>query len=502
MHSIMAVVLIIRAGNAFNARVPGESIIRPHTRFMVQSIVDERVGQDALNKIHETCPAPSTLLFGSDEQPLLGSHRKSMGQASKVTQTFLDALSESSSRDDVRRVDEYKEAWSQTILVELGAIKEAVNDRMKMFQGKSASLEQQAGGSEMKQGGEEGLLKTSYDTIVPSLEKLLGELTKLGAAAVLPIDFQSSEQNAVAGVENAGQANVGNSDSARLVGIIASQAVDRLEEFKTFIEGKTLQQEEKLSRLMTTLGILRMRQEGLKNAQKRSSILLEKMKKMAETQINGPSEMSGLNALLQQIADKVGASGELAKTVFKNARELSVEIDTALISETGHLDEHIERLTQFVGTDPSPEFTANLKFALNNLFRLHASIAAFSKTYPPDRRDMPIVEEPVISKLQKSMARIGKIPETKDLLITLRKQVNMLTQVNKHVRGGANCIMYGRVDSLLASHKMIERKGVDSEEWIETDMCTSGFYDLVENAMKEMQLGPDGAEKLNGNQSP
>jgi len=132
MRYILTVILSVCSVDAFNARPPASSFIRPHTRFMIQSVVKTR--QDATAATLDLCQAP-TSFFASDNQKsgLFNENAEQLTEAVRLTQGFLKTLDKSGNNDDVRRFDQFREAWRETIVAELLAIHKAVVERAETF---------------------------------------------------------------------------------------------------------------------------------------------------------------------------------------------------------------------------------------------------------------------------------------------------------------------------------------------------------------------------------
>ena len=562
MRFILSVVLSLCAADAFNARFPVSSFIRPHTRFMIQSVVENRVAQGDVEKAYETCPASSTLNI--EGGGLVDSHKTSLGKAAMAMHTLLKSLDTTGDRDDKRRFSELKEGWKQTILAEIDAIIEAVKDEHVEVDDEREASERLASkampAAEAAKAGYTVHITThegvhalppaarsartallsgvdaygpgvltqeqwkargaSHGEVAKSLSALLKALETVKDSANKVFDYKDEEDKTN---ENAGENEEAGTapkltilkkddDETRTVGervleiigrIAASHGAEykegekkaRMEEFTAFIEeSKRLPHAERLSRLMTTLGILHMRHEGLKKAKGSSTQFVVKMKEMISKQI-GAEARDGVDAtigelgpLFESISKKLESADVLAKTVYMNAEAMKVVFEGTAKGDNdiSHLDTHMNNLAKHAGTNADDEYTASLNLIVNNLWRLHAHLKAFVLTYSDGASDDNPASK-FIPGLKAYMENIGEKTGLEDTANSAKNVAENIRKLNENARDAVNCILYGRVDALKIMKKLHDDNNKPREE---NELCKPDFHNVAVQAMKDMGFDP------------
>lgn len=221
-------------------------------------------------------------------------------------------------------------------------------------------------------------------------------------------------------------------------------------DFEEFITA-TSSEVERLDRLSSTLNILVLRKLGLNDASRSLDDLL-KVIKAEVVSLNGeltkPGEANDAG-LFVRISKELQGLEAKAKTVYTEASALpNVQINPKLVEgdSIDNLDRHMATLANFVGVDAHGEFLPHVNLIVNVLWRAHGHMLAFVEEY---RKEVPLISS-VIDKV--------------NLQNESGPDMNALSEKNGKFREAADCVLYGRVDSILRRVKIQNYRS-------ETELC-------------------------------
>jgi hypothetical protein len=514
------------------------ALIRPQTRFLIQSVVPKREFQvfnefkKASVDLGQFCQASSSLLDLQASPVTLDLFQEHMGSVKAAvshSNIFLAALSDQTRLDDYRSATEFRMAWLGTLVQEMSIIGGSVESLRNHYSresslakelGKSAGSDDGSGeflpvidgiyaldaashtleSEAEKEKSGDGILghrshsANTWASMDASFTKIASELeAKQNALEQLVLGAESLLEKHVASVKTGGEgykmkwtipedkqviprssdnprgekgSDTSEGTGEKLMRLLAKMSLaenPEYQEFESFINKKDDGHVKTLTRLMTTLNILQIRRLGLMDATNSLDALYNSV------QVAITEQQLSLNTLLGTIDGRVnkketqeGGDGkpsmsftELAKLVYiESVKFDGVNIEETAVGEADHLDEQMKELGKYVGKNAHNEFIPQLNLIVNVLWRLHSHVLSF----------------------------LGKYYDGETLI----------NPEKLRDRTGADCMLYGRVDTLLRRLKLKDKS--------DTDMCSTDFQNAGIALMKSLGLTiSDLREELRGN---
>jgi hypothetical protein len=532
------------------------AFIRPHARFLIQSVVPTLEGNNEFAVYMKTasdgresvdagsfCQAPVALLLTDKSTPLT-LWKQSVTEVEKLTSSthvLLESLAKSARGDDSRRADDFVTAWDETILKELDAIKTEIEKRAKHFQ-ESAAVADELGNSAgsvvdaqllpsvdgkyaksaslqnedvQKEAGdatagalshdpakwasmreERNKIKGKLDEVVVRVQALSDSANQLmldhlklvhgeeGFRIKIKVEGDGKTTGGDAkvvppAVDVEDSAGKGDNTGGDLFKLIADATHSgEYKDFNEFITKKEPKEShpQRLAKLTSALNILQMRRVGLMDAQTSLMNLLQAINVLMQ------EEKREISDTVTKIKETVSAEDtkKLSDSAVMHAMLFhGVEIQTTLTKQEGsaelHLDDHMAELAKFVGKDFHSQFVPQLNLIINVLWRQHAHIHAFVETYSGTGSGMTLINgvPDIVGKAVGQADSLKKIEGAK----AIQTSINV---ANNGKRAGADCLLYGRVDSIL---RLRQLKNEDGEDVSEPTLCTGEFHELGRNKM-------------------
>ena len=516
------------------------AFIRPHARFLIQSVVEnptENLAKFQAGGVSkgQYCQASSSLVTSDGKQalPLFNGLLESVKESVSSTRKSLSLISDNTKKDDVRRAQQMGILWNDSIISELNGIIAGIEARagrfgaetvknVNLLKEKSQKLEgkevseifpksankQFASSADQHdvnvkaatvaadaEGKDEvtpaALSPAEYQAMAEDYEKANKDLTALKgkvselverAKAIMTshetgvktglqyqlkwmdvedpaknLDGLTSSFSNLDEVQYKSEPSKSSEDSfeeadseslgKKIHELIArvsasSDEKTKFEDFKEFVSAPTSSEVERLDRLSSTLNILVLRKLGMNDAMQSLNDLLTAVKaeaKKLNDELTKQAEDDSAGLFIR-IGKELQSLEAKAKTVYTEASALpNVEINPQLVeSDTiDNLDRHMATLAGFVGTDAHGEFLPHVNLIVNVLWRAHGHMLAFLEEY--------------------QSASLAPLLTTIDQLsLEQPSEPNRLALVQKNelFREAADCVLYGRVDSILRRVKI------------------------------------------------
>ena len=263
--------------------------------------------------------------------------------------------------------------------------------------------------------------------------------------------------------------------------------------FDDFITATSGSPSETMDRLTTTLNVLQVRRLGLADA-KRSLLNLLGLVKDLMIKVR-----EGFTGSLTKIVKDLDDLKDKANYVYLDAAKfpgVKIEADQADSDADVQLETHLTELKAFVGSDAHGELGPRINLIVNVLRRLHGHLYAFVAAH---QDSVPAGEDPstkvptadgmagITTKLmtvpeiiEKSFflptggATAGASDDAPAPVVDVKAAEGAIREARTNSRKVSECLLYGRIDSLLKREKSpnVLTEGVETAS-TDADLCSA-----------------------------